>query len=607
MREWKKCDTERWNWSLVDIFMILYGLLTFVSYCFSDYKEMALFGYADRYMGLVTWLALVGGYFLVSHFFAGQRLWEALGRTIESVGFSAKAIFRGILSIVIMTGLVILLYQMVEPMRQLFEGWQVWSLDGEWTEKSNALREAVGEWFQRSSWQRKMLGEGPDCFECVIYKEIDLSGQMISGARSEWTGLLVNGGLLGVSAYIGILGGSIFEILRSRGRHPVYVLGAVVIFAYIVMGSFRSGQPAAWAFLFGILGILQGISRRGRILEEAVRRNRAAEAEVAGMERALFFLQDLQERQAAEGGKEAGSIEDKKVKSTGQKGKRMQRLACVTTGLMAGAILCLGYSVYLLVDLFGAELRSEAKMAALREQGEVVYGEVGAVFSEVGASEETRADEVSAEEHTTEEQTVEKETLEYDDYAPIFAQNQDMAAWLQIEGTKIDYPVMQTPRDENYYLYRDFYGEADRAGCLILDTDSDLKGEGTTNLIIHGHNMKSGTMFGELDKYREKAYAEEHGRILLITKEEVREYEVFAVFYSQVYLTTDITFKFYNFFRADTEEQFQYFYENIKKLSLYDTGVEAVPGDDFLTLSTCSYHTEDGRFVVVAKEKERKK
>ena len=83
-----------------------------------------------------------------------------------------------------------------------------------------------------------------------------------------------------------------------------------------------------------------------------------------------------------------------------------------------------------------------------------------------------------------------------------------------------------------------------------------------------------------------------------------RNYEVIAVFYSQIYYTTDLVFKYYNFFEADTEEEFRYFYDNIKELSLFDTGVEAEFGDRFLTLSTCSYQVEDGRFVVVAKEVE---
>lgn len=188
-------------------------------------------------------------------------------------------------------------------------------------------------------------------------------------------------------------------------------------------------------------------------------------------------------------------------------------------------------------------------------------------------------------------------------YESAFLSNEDMAAWLQIPGTVIDYPVMWTPRDEEYYLYRDFDGSHNQNGCLILDTDSNLDPL-TTNLIIHGHNMKSGAMFGNLTDYESEEYYQEHKSIILYTKECLRNYEVIAVFRSQVYKKTDQVFKFYKFFQADTQEEFDDFYQNIKALSLYDTGVTAEFGDNFITLSTCVYHVERGRFVVVAKEVE---
>lgn len=186
-------------------------------------------------------------------------------------------------------------------------------------------------------------------------------------------------------------------------------------------------------------------------------------------------------------------------------------------------------------------------------------------------------------------------------YRDSFLANSDMAAWLQIPGTVIDYPVMWTPRDENYYLYRDFDGSDNKNGSLILDTDSSLNPL-TTNLIIHGHNMRSGAMFGHLLDYESKEYYEKHKQIILHTTECQRNYEVIAVFRSQVYKKSDEVFKFYKFFQADTREEFDDFYENIKELSLYDTGVTAEFGDRFITLSTCVYHVEQGRFVVVAKE-----
>lgn len=268
-------------------------------------------------------------------------------------------------------------------------------------------------------------------------------------------------------------------------------------------------------------------------------------------------------------------------------GKWRSRLAVIFCIL---AVICFGVVFFVIYDMRRSYAISEGKVDELRRLSELAepVGE--------GADQTLPQTVVSHEEKT--------EVKTENPYAEVFSMNDDMVAWLLIEGTKIDYPVMQTPEDENYYLHRDFYGNEDQAGCLILDTDSSLQGEITTNQIIHGHNMRAGTMFGELDLYQDEEYCKNHSRIRLFTRETERNYEVISVFYSQVYLTTDLVFKYYNFFQADTEEEFQYFYDNIKTLSLFDTGVEAEFGDRFLTLSTCSYQVEEGRFVVVAKEVE---
>lgn len=185
-------------------------------------------------------------------------------------------------------------------------------------------------------------------------------------------------------------------------------------------------------------------------------------------------------------------------------------------------------------------------------------------------------------------------------YHHVFEMNQDMVAWLNISGTTIDYPVMQTIGDEEYYLYRNFDGEKDKNGSLLLDTDSDLNQLGS-NLIIHGHNMRSGAMFGSLDEYRESSYGKKHNRMYLYTREEEREYELIAVFRSKVFEQEEEAFKYYQYFGGRDDESFEEFYQNIKKMSIYDTEVTAKSGDEFLTLSTCSYHTKNGRFVVVGK------
>lgn len=186
-----------------------------------------------------------------------------------------------------------------------------------------------------------------------------------------------------------------------------------------------------------------------------------------------------------------------------------------------------------------------------------------------------------------------------DRYASLYEENHDLAGWLTIDGMVIDYPVMQCEDDE-YYLHHDFYGNDSKYGCLYVRGMADIHTPGT-NFVIYGHNMKDGAMFGDLDLYKEERFYREHPTISFDTLYEERSYEIVAVFLSQVYGPEEDVFKYYQFYQADTQEEFDYFYDNIKELSLYDTGVTAEFGDTFLTLSTCAYHVQDGRLAVVAK------
>ena len=200
-------------------------------------------------------------------------------------------------------------------------------------------------------------------------------------------------------------------------------------------------------------------------------------------------------------------------------------------------------------------------------------------------------------EETGDEQPEEKPAM-LQQYVGLYEENRDLVGWLSIEGMKIDYPVMQNG-DDKYYLHRDFYGNDSKYGCLYVRKQADL--DAGTNFIIYGHNMKDGSMFGDLDRYLEESFYKEHPTVSFDTLYEERTYEILAVFRSQVYNADDDVFKYYQFYEADTQEEFEDFYGNIKALSLYDTGVEAKYGDTFLTLSTCAYHVQDGRLVVVAK------
>lgn len=184
-------------------------------------------------------------------------------------------------------------------------------------------------------------------------------------------------------------------------------------------------------------------------------------------------------------------------------------------------------------------------------------------------------------------------------FESLYAENNELIGWLSIPETTIDYPVMQN-EDNEYYLQHNFYGEEDKYGCLFVKDFLDVNMP-YTNFIIYGHNMKDGSMFGELDKYKDESFCREHPHIYFDTLYEERTYEIMVVFLSQIYANDDDVFKYYEFYQADTEDEFLSFYNAVTGMSLYETGVAAEFGDTFLTLSTCAYHVDDGRLVVVAK------
>lgn len=191
------------------------------------------------------------------------------------------------------------------------------------------------------------------------------------------------------------------------------------------------------------------------------------------------------------------------------------------------------------------------------------------------------------------------------DYQPLVHENSDLAGWLIIEGTEVNYPVMYTPDTPEYYLRKAFDGSYALSGSLFIGADCIPDG---SNIIIYGHNMKDNSMFGSLDPYADEDYAREHQEIIydLIQPDGSYErltFEVMAAFYSRIYsVDEENVFRYYYSTDLSNPDAFQYYIEEVMSASLYDLGVTAEYGDRLLTLSTCSYHTEDGRFVVVARE-----
>lgn len=182
-------------------------------------------------------------------------------------------------------------------------------------------------------------------------------------------------------------------------------------------------------------------------------------------------------------------------------------------------------------------------------------------------------------------------------------ENPEVVGWLEIEGTNISYPVCQADNND-YYLTHSYKKEKVTGGSPFLDKDYDFTIP-SSNLLIYGHRNKKGLIFEDLIKYQDEQFYKEHKLIRFTTATEDTTYEVMSVFNSRVYYQDETNvFRYYYFVNAENKAEYDEFVENCKKASLYDTGVTAEYGDQLLTLSTCEYSQDDGRFAVVARKVE---
>lgn len=188
------------------------------------------------------------------------------------------------------------------------------------------------------------------------------------------------------------------------------------------------------------------------------------------------------------------------------------------------------------------------------------------------------------------------ETTVFDKYRPLYEQNNDLVGWIRIDGTGIDYPVMQTPSNPDYYLKHSFEKKWSDYGVPYVDGSCTIGL--SNNLIIYGHNMKNGTMFHDLVNYTKNGFYEAHPVIYFDSVDAPGQYQIIAAFR---YNTNKETFV-YNEHTDMNEVEFAEYVENCRARSIYDTGFSAKFGDQLITLSTCEYTYTNGRFVVVAKK-----
>ena len=259
--------------------------------------------------------------------------------------------------------------------------------------------------------------------------------------------------------------------------------------------------------------------------------------------------------------------------------------------------------VVLLVAAFGISAFMVGNYLIDGKEQENRYDELSNIAANGQTETEAPAESTAAGETTEQTEQTEAPATEPTEpgmiagYKEIYEMNDHTVGWIKMEGTKMDYPVMQTPADPNFYLYRNFDKADSARGSIYAWGAADIN-EPSDNITLFGHNMADGSMFACLNAYTNKKAWDNNSLIFFDTLTEYHTYKIFAVFKTSANIGQG--FSYHQFVDAANEEEFNEFVSTCKKLAFYDTGITPVYGDKLICLSTCEYTLDNGRLVVCA-------
>lgn len=219
------------------------------------------------------------------------------------------------------------------------------------------------------------------------------------------------------------------------------------------------------------------------------------------------------------------------------------------------------------------------------EEAEKLYENLQEEFVETKPTEDTAPDETTEQ---TEPVEVAPITV---DFTSLLEQNSDVVGWIYCRDTPINYPVVQA-EDNDRYLRRDLNGKYLVSGTVFVDYRNGEIGE-DANYIVYGHNMKDGSMFSSLAKYKEQSYYDEHPILYYLTPEEDYKIELYA----GLVVKRDALIYVPN----PDETEFSEFLNNTRANSTFKSDIELTENDTLITLSTCSYEYNNARYIVIGK------
>jgi len=184
-------------------------------------------------------------------------------------------------------------------------------------------------------------------------------------------------------------------------------------------------------------------------------------------------------------------------------------------------------------------------------------------------------------------------------YLSLFERNDDFVGWLKIPGMDVDYPVMQTTENPEYYLKRDFEGNVSASGTLFVSAQCDIDTKDGV-VVINGHHMKTGTMFGSLKKLTDAEFLKGHETIYFDTLGGRGKYRIVCVFTEQVNTDSASEFRYYAAGEFESAAEYDEYVSEAMRRAVARTDAVPVYGEPLLVLSTCEYAHEDGRLAVLA-------
>lgn len=187
-----------------------------------------------------------------------------------------------------------------------------------------------------------------------------------------------------------------------------------------------------------------------------------------------------------------------------------------------------------------------------------------------------------------------------DQYDILYSMYPDLVGWIKVDGTPIDYPVMQDHTGGEYYLKHNFEGKDDNKGNPFVSADASIDPM-DQNIVIFGHNVSDGSQFGDLDAYLDKKFYKKHPVITFDTIYETGQYQIVAVVKTHVKEKDESGFRYYWFRNYKNRKEFQNLLDFVEENRVYDTGEHLIYGDTTIMLSTCEYTVNNGRLVVIAK------